>query len=526
MSAPGKVHLSETVACLALATDLGMGQPLEHGLRTCLLAVRVGEALGLSQAEIADAYYICLLRFVGCNAHAHQDALETGDEIAFRSGIAPFLNGGTPEILRFMVGNLGRGAPVMHRARMVAGALAAGPKGGREPIATTCEVARMIASRLDMSPGVVRGLDYTYEHHDGSGFPNGAAAEEIPVAAHVAMVARDFEILYRLGGWDMVLEVAKKRRGRAYNPRVLDGFVAHALGQLEAEASETGWDAVMAADPSPVVLSGTRLMEALTCCADFADISSPFTLGYSHQVSDLAARAAGALRLDSGRIELVRCAALVQELGMSAVSRAVVDKAGPLTDGEWERVRLHPYFTERILVRCPGLAPIGTLAGSHHERMDGSGYHRGTAADRLPPTARLLAAAGAYVAITSGRPWRPAIPAGEAATTLGELVSSGAFEGEAVDAVLAAAGEPASPRRRRARPAGLTEREVEVLRLISRGMSNRQVAGDLMISVKTVGRHVENIYTKAGVSTRAAAAMFALQNGLAEPEPFAGQEQD
>ncbi|HVL49947.1 MAG TPA: HD domain-containing phosphohydrolase, partial [Actinomycetota bacterium] len=256
-----------------------------------------------------------------------------------------------------------------------------------EPIATTCEVARMIASRLDMSPGVVRGLDYTYEHHDGSGFPNGAAAEEIPVAAHVAMVARDFEILYRLGGWDMVLEVAKKRRGRAYNPRVLDGFVAHALGQLEAEASETGWDAVMAADPSPVVLSGTRLTEALTCCADFADISSPFTLGYSHQVSDLAARAAGALRLDSGRIELVRCAALVQELGMSAVSRAVVDKAGPLTDGEWERVRLHPYFTERILARCPGLAPIGTLAGLHHERMDGSGYHRGTSADRLPQTA-------------------------------------------------------------------------------------------------------------------------------------------
>ncbi|HVL51306.1 MAG TPA: LuxR family transcriptional regulator, partial [Actinomycetota bacterium] len=117
MSAPGKVHLSETVACLALATDLGMGQPLEHGLRTCLLAVRVGEALGLSQAEIADAYYICLLRFVGCNAHAHQDALETGDEIVFRSGIAPFLNGGTPEILRFVVSNLGRGAPVMNRAR-------------------------------------------------------------------------------------------------------------------------------------------------------------------------------------------------------------------------------------------------------------------------------------------------------------------------------------------------------------------------------------------------------------------------
>ncbi len=201
---------------------------------------------------------------------------------------------------------------------------------------------------------------------------------------------------------------------------------------------------------------------------------------------------------------------------MTAVPSAVVDKPGPLTEGEWERVRLHPYFTERIMARSPGLAPIGTLAAAHHERLDGTGYHRGSAGLQLTPAARLLAAAGAFAAMTSERPWRPAMPSSQAATTLREQVGAGRLDGAAVDAVLAAAGQPVVASRRNW-PAGLTDREVEILQLISRGNSNREVAEHLVISVKTVGRHVENIYAKAGISTRAGAAMFALQHGLTRP---------
>ncbi|CAN5785883.1 hypothetical protein BH23ACT12_BH23ACT12_10930 [soil metagenome] len=273
---------------------------------------------------------------------------------------------------------------------------------------------------------------------------------------------------------------------------------------------------MIAADPRPKALNATQLAEALECFADFSDIRSPFTHGYSLKVADLVARAAASAGTSAGQVDILRAGALVQELGMTAVSSAVVDKSGPLTDGEWERVRLHPYFTERILARCPGLAPIGSLAAAHHERMDGTGYHRGSAGPQLTSAVRLLAAAGAYVAMISERSWRPALSSDRAVVELRELVASGAFDADAVDAVLAAAGEPVVPRRR-TRPAGLTDREVEVLQLISRGSSNRQVADRLVISVKTVGRHVENIYAKTGVSTRAGAAMFALQHGLSLP---------
>lgn len=512
MKASEGVRLSEFVACLALATDLGMGQPLEHCLRTCLLTVRMGERLGLTEQQLADAYYIALLRFVGCNSHAHQDSIETGDEVAFRAGVAPVLNGGMSGMLRFTVTRLGSGSAKAARAKMVAGALAAGSKGARQTIAATCEVAQMIAGRLGLSEPVVHGLAYSYERYDGKGFPAGAEGDDIPVAAHLAMVARDFEVLYRLGGRDLVVDEAARRRGRAYDPKLLDGFLEHAWEVLEVPDPQSAWDAVIALDPYPQRLDGHRLGEALRCLADFSDIRSPFTHGYSHAVADLATKAAEAGTLTVGDTAELEAAALVQELGMTGVSNAVLEKKGRLTESEWERVRLHPYLTHRILARCAGLASAGSLAAAHHERVDGGGYHRGLDGSQLSSSACLLAAAGAYAAMRSERAWRPAMTSGEAATTLRELAAGG-LDPAAADAVLSAVGEPVPPRRR-TWPAGLSDREAEVLQLISQGLSNREVASRLVISVKTVGRHVENIYAKLGVSTRAAAAVFALQHGL------------
>ena len=516
MTASDDVHLSELVACLALATDLGMGQPLDHGLRTCLLAVGVGERLGLSRGELADVYYISLLRFVGCTAHAHQDSVEVGDEVAFRAGLAPVLSGEAPEQLRLLIKQIGRGSPKATRVKMIAGALAAGSKGSRQTIATTCEVAQMIATSLDLGEGVVSGLAYTFERHDGKGFPQGAAGEEIPVAAHVAAIARDFEVLHRMGGRALVVDVVPGRRGRAYDPKVLDGFLEYAWGLLDERESQPNWGAVIGADPLPRVLGGPRLEEALRCLGVFSDIKSTYTHGYSQAVSDLVTSAAGAGTLAAEEIKTLGAAALVQELGMTGVSNAVLEKEGPLTESEWERVRLHPYLTDRILARCAGLSAVRSLAAAHHERMDGGGYHRGVTGPQLAPAARLLATAGAYVAMTSKRSWRPALTRREAVAALRELAASEGLDAEAVDGVLAAAGEPVAPRRR-TWPAGLTDREVEVLQLITRGLSNRQVAAGLTISAKTVGRHIENIYSKLGVSTRAGAAVFALQNGLVPP---------
>jgi HD-GYP domain-containing protein (c-di-GMP phosphodiesterase class II) len=184
---------------------------------------------------------------------------------------------------------------------------------------------------------------------------------------------------------------------------------------------------------------------------------------------------------------------------------------GPLTAGEWERVRLHPYYTERILSRSPFLAALAPVATAHHERLDGSGYHRGVGAGSLTPDARLLAAADAYHAMTEPRPHREALSPERAAEILGEEARAGRLDADAVSAVLEAAGQSAV---RIERPLGLTEREVEVVALLARGLQTKQVAHALGISVKTADRHVQNAYRKIGVSTRAAVAVFAMEHGL------------
>jgi HD-GYP domain-containing protein (c-di-GMP phosphodiesterase class II) len=198
-----------------------------------------------------------------------------------------------------------------------------------------------------------------------------------------------------------------------------------------------------------------------------------------------------------------------------SVPNGIWTKPGPLTAGEYERVRLHSYYTERVLERSGALAPLAVLAASHHERLDGSGYHRGATAMQLSVGARLLAAADAFDAMTHDRPYRPALPHAQARTELGEMVRAGALDKRAVDAVLEAAG--AAPLRvRQSNPAGLTDREVEVLRLIAQGRTNREIAAALVVTEKTAGHHVEHIYAKAGVSTRVGAALFAMRHDLIE----------
>ena len=211
----------------------------------------------------------------------------------------------------------------------------------------------------------------------------------------------------------------------------------------------------------------------------------------------------------------LRRAGLVHDVGRVAVPSGIWNRAGPLSAEQWERVRLHAYLGERVLARCDLLAPYAALAARHHERPDGSGYHRGLGGDQLDFAARLLAASDGYHAMLEPRPIGPRSPE-VAAARLGDEVDAGRLGGAEVDAVIVAAGETARPPRR-SRPAGLTEREVDVLRLIARGHVNKQVAASLGISPKTVGHHIEHIYAKAGVSTRAGATLFAMEHGLLSP---------
>jgi HD-GYP domain-containing protein (c-di-GMP phosphodiesterase class II) len=260
------------------------------------------------------------------------------------------------------------------------------------------------------------------------------------------------------------------------------------------------------------VFAGGELDEACRVIADYADLKSYGTLGHSRAVAEVAEAAGWRLGLESDAVDELRRAAWLHDLGRVAVSGAVWAKPGPLTGGEWEQVRLHSYQTERLLARVPAIAGLAATAAADHERLDGSGYHRGLDGAQLSAAARILAVADAWCAMGEPRAHRDALEPAAAADVLRDLADRGKLGGEAVDAVLACVGERGRPVAQP--PAGLTAREVEVLCLLARGLTNKQTAARLQISPKTVGRHVEAIYSKIGASTRAAAALFAVEHDL------------
>lgn len=506
-------RLAELTISLSLATDLGTGQPMEHGLRTCWLSLAASRALGLDGAASSVVYYVALLRFLGCTSDASETAeLAGGDDIAFNADMAPVLMADRGESTRHFVRRLAHDLPVHQRMGRVVRALS-DPGAERRSLSGHCEVGARLAERLGMPSAVSEALAHAYERWDGKGFPDGLAGEQVPLAVRVVTVARDAELWARLAGWSTAVDVLSRRRGRAYDPAVVDVLVEGGRRRL-AELDDDACAAVVDAEPGQVLTIGSdRLDRVLDAVADFTDVKSPFLRGHSSGVAALVTAAAGVASLSDADASVLRHAALVHDVGRIGVPNGVWDRAGPLTAQQWERVRLHPYLTERVLRRCSMAAPFADVAARHHERVDGSGYHRGSSRAELSVGARLLAAADAYHAMTEDRPHRPALPSAEAADRLRDEADAGRFARVEVDAVLEAAGHGDRPARAR-HSSHLSDREVEVLRLLARGRTNRQIAATLVVSPKTVGHHVEHIYTKAGVTTRAGATLFAMEHGL------------
>ena len=264
-----------------------------------------------------------------------------------------------------------------------------------------------------------------------------------------------------------------------------------------------------------VRLTDDEFDHALGAIADFVDLKSPYTLGHARAVAELAEAAGAELGLGDD-VRQLRRAGLALGLGRLGVSNAIWDKRGPLGAGEWERVRMYPYLTERMLRQSTVLAPLGEVAVQHRERLDGSGYPRGLCGNAISRPARVLGAVDAYQSMREPRPYRPAFSHDEAAEGLRAEVKAGRLDRDAVDAVLAGAGHRVG--RRRAGPAGLTAREIEVLRLLARGRSNKEIAAQLVISPKTARNHIEHIYTKTGATSRVTASLFAMQHGLLPDE--------
>lgn len=510
------LRLAELMAALSIATDLGMGQPMEYALTTCIVAVRLGEAADLSEAELRDAYYEALLRYIGCNADTYWLASIVGDELALRADLAKV---DTTDNLR-MFGTLLRyirqantGANAVQLVQAIVRNMTQMPQVATSFFPGHCEVAQRLATRLNFPESFVKTVGQVYARWDGKGIPS-LKGEAISPARLVVGLAQDAVTFYYLGGVEAATAMARQRHGGAHSPRLVEIFCQRATELLAGLDAEPTWQAVLALEPGTHrTLDEAAFDSACEAIADYTDIKSPYFLNHSRRVADLAAGAAQQCGLPVSDVQLVRRAGYLHDIGKVGISAGIWSKPGALNDPEWEKVRLHPYYTERVLARSPELARIGNLAALHHERLDGSGYFRGVNATMLSPAARILAAANTYCALTERRSHRPACSGEQAAEELKREVRAGRLDGEVVNAVLVAAGHPA-PSVKKEVVAGLSEREIEVLRLLARGYTMKQTATELVISFKTVDRHVQNIYTKINVSTRAAATLFAMENNL------------
>jgi HD-GYP domain-containing protein (c-di-GMP phosphodiesterase class II) len=512
------VRLAELVAALSLGIDLGFGQPMEHVLRQCLIALRLAERAGLGDEERAAVYYTALLVNVGCHTDAHEQAKWFGDDFALKATKYEYKMpsvGGAAAMVRL----LGSGNPPLHRFRIGLEYAVSGHREVDKMVEYHGAMARALGEQLDLSEDVLDALTAAYEQWDGHGWPNGVAGEDVPQASRIAQLAEFVEVAHRVGGVAAAQDVARDRAGKQFDPALAQLVATDAMLLLSGLDQADTWQAVVAAEPAlAVVLSGEQFDRALAAIANFVDLKSPYFLGHSAAVADLAAEAARQLGSSEGEARTLRRAGLVHDLGRLGLSNAILDKRTTLGTGEWERIRLQPYLTERMLRQSEALAPLGAIAVEHRERGDASGYPRGLSAAAISRPARVLGAADAYQAMREPRPHRAALSAETAAAELRRGVRLGRLDADAVEAVLAAAGHRV-PRRREG-PAGLTAREVEVLRLVARGLSNKEVAARLVISPKTVSHHIEHIYGKIGASSRAAASLFAMQHGLLPEEAF------
>jgi HD-GYP domain-containing protein (c-di-GMP phosphodiesterase class II) len=478
MQSDHTVTVEEAVQVLAMVGDLSMGQPTDQSIRSAALAERLALLDGLEPGACAHVRLVTLLRWSGCTANASGFTDLLGDDVAGRDAmLTQTLPPGTNMSFTSV-------APL---ARI------------------HCEVSGAIAQAMGLPAEVELGLRHVWEHYDGGGMPERLKDPDIPRLVYYVNLASDLEILSRAHGLDEALRMIAARADRKYPAALVHSLAAHAAEWLEG----------VEAPPCPAGLPILSGRVSLTIVADMIELKLPWLLGYSRRVADLAERAAGLAGLPPDQQQCLVRAALMHGIGRAAVPNAIWQRSGKLNTADWEKVRLVPYWTARAGAQIPSLRPEAALASHVYERLDGSGYHRDLAADTLTAPQRILAAAAAYAALCMPRPWRAACSVEEARRLLAAEVAAGRLCAVAANAVAEAAdgigveADLPAPRRKL-----LSDRETAVLRRLSLGESNKEVARELQISPSTVRTHVESIFRKLGCTTRTAATLKGLTLGL------------
>jgi HD-GYP domain-containing protein (c-di-GMP phosphodiesterase class II) len=516
------VRRADFLMALAYATDLATGHSRDFALRSCVLAMRLAEAAALDEPTRRSIYHQALLRYIGCNADTHLLAAAWGDEIALRRDLHRIDMGNRAEFVETFVRAITRACtdlPPAELAKAVERGLAEAAQINVPILSGHCEVAQRIAERLGLPEEIRENLGQIYERWDGRGLPRGLSGNAVKFPVRLVTLAQDAIALSEIHGFDGMLTMMALRSGGAYEAELAELFLAHAQRLFEGLDRPVDRETILALEPTPhALLDEQACEEAYLAIADMIDMRMPFTFGHSRAVAALSEAAGKQLGLPASDLRAVRWAAYAHDLGELTVPVSTWIRPSTLTERETDEARLHPYHSERALAALGGDGKlVAALVQRHHERLDGSGYYRNSRGSDLSPGARILAAAEAFQTARESRPHRPALNDAAAAAKLRAAVREGRLCPDAVEAVLSSAGQPA---RRKApeRLAGLTPREIEVLRLIAGGLTAKEAAKALEIAPKTADNHIQSLYSKIGVTTRAGAALFALERGLIQHE--------
>jgi HD-GYP domain-containing protein (c-di-GMP phosphodiesterase class II) len=424
---PPTFAVGEVVAALSHALDLTEGQPPGHAKRSCLIALRLADSLTLSADERSSLYYATLLKDAGCSSSAARMAeIFAADDLELKR-IAKRIDFSSPrQAIGFTMREAGRGDSTLARARRVLTALRDLAREGNLVVETRCDRGAKIVTMLEFPDAAADAVRYLDEHWDGRGQPHKLRGDAIPILARIACLAQTADVFLTQDGFDAARKMVRVRRGRWFDPAVADAFLALPDSD-RLFADLTMGHFAPAPEGGPVSADDTRVDRIAEAFASMIDAKSPFTASHSDRVATYAVGIGRALGWDERGLRDLRRAGLLHDIGKLGVSNSILDKPGKLTAAEYDAVKRHPRDTEAILRHVPIFSGLAGVAGAHHERPDGRGYHRGLRGDAIPPISRVLSCADVYDALTANRPYRDPMTSADALTLMRREVGSAFF---------------------------------------------------------------------------------------------------
>ena len=423
-----QLRLAELLSALSYALDMVEGQPAGHCVRCCWIGVHIGRELGLPEAEIRELYYTLLMKDVGCSSNAARICqLYMTDDIAFKRDFMT-INGSLPQVLRFVLSHTGMTAGLADRFRALVHIFQNGGQIAQELMETRCDRGAEIARKMRFSEHVIAAIRSFDEHWNGGGMPAGLKGDDIPIYSRIALISQVVDVFQTANGVEAAKLEVQHRTGTWFDPRVSAAFerVAARPEFWATLRSDELQMAIFALEPAQErsFVDEDYLDDIAAAFAQVIDSKSSYTAGHSARVTLFADLVAEQLEFSQESRRRLRRAALLHDIGKLGVSNSVLDKPAKLDPDEWAAMQKHTSLGEEVLSRIAAFRDLATIAGAHHERLDGKGYPRGLRGDQIALEVRIVTTADIFDALTADRPYRAAMPVDKALAIMTDMLDT------------------------------------------------------------------------------------------------------